>query len=332
MVSSPNLRFELVPKRDFKCDACRAMAPIWRIEATALYVRTGISDEQTSFGGDFYLCDSCLGMLQDTSENGTYRFAHAVGQRFLKQGVQEKDAALRAIAVVLLMRQSRTESRPFAFDVNRVDYRLGYTDGFAPGTLPTELDAKRQSDAQEWLARQTVDISIFELVRESYRHRFGYFIPNALLLQRIDEFSPSGIVDFGAGNGYLAYLLQNRGVDVIALDVATVESGDNAFWSPKEIQSRLRSSWLRPKIVSGAEELTRHPHRTLVLAWPPPSSAMAMDALVAYAGKRVVYIGEWRRATATDKFHEALSLWQKVEEVLIPTHYGMRDRAYFFER
>lgn len=335
-VSSPNVIYDFIPKTQVICDCCKVEKPQWRFEAESLSVTTLLTSEKDSFRGDFYLCGRCAWLLEKDDEPSLVALAHAAGRRFFKDGMvvagmSEAQATARAVGLIVLMRRSRTASQPFPFDVDHVDYRLGYTSGFNPGTLPRGSVTDRPTDAHAWLANQAATVCTFQEVRTEYRRRFGFVIPNEQILSRIAQFSPHGALDWGAGNGYLAYLLSAIGVDALAVDVATVESGYNAFWSPKIAKFRKRRSWMLPQ-VSNDKHLTQTAGRTLILAWPPAQDPMAAECLSKYRGSRVIYIGEWRRATANDDFHELLSAWHKVAEVVIPTHYGLRDRAYFYER
>lgn len=49
--------------------------------------------------------------------------------------------------------------------------------------------------------------------------RYGFAVPSDEALTAIERCSPRGVVELGAGTGYWAFLLQQRGVDVVAFDV-----------------------------------------------------------------------------------------------------------------
>jgi hypothetical protein len=108
-------------------------------------------------------------------------------------------------------------------------------------------------------------------------------------------------VEIGAGTGYWARCLRERGVDVVAYD----EMGEE--WR----------TWFRPTLLEGVEELTvrpdperaepllwtevvkagpevlrRHADRTLLLCWPGPWSAFDEAALRAHPGDLAAFVGD----------------------------------------
>ena len=69
----------------------------------------------------------------------------------------------------------------------------------------------------------------------------------------------------------------------------------------------------------GVEKLTSHRRATLFLCYPPPDSDMALDAVRAYTGDTVCYVGEYRGDTGTSKFEALLdATFQCVQHVLLP--------------
>ena len=61
---------------------------------------------------------------------------------------------------------------------------------------------------------------------------------------------------------------------------------------------------------------------------------MAVNALRAYAGRRVAYVGEWDGGcTGDEAFHALLSRgWRETERVAIPQWWGLHDALYIYER
>jgi hypothetical protein len=142
---------------------------------------------------------------------------------------------------------------------------------------------------------------------------YSWAIPNDEAIAALKEFSP--LLELGAGTGYWAWLLRQSGADVLAYDRnpaapphwTAVEEGDE----------------------SGVRE---YGYRTLFLCWPSYQEPMAYEALRAYSGSRVAYVGELNGRTADAAFHRLLS--EKFElrrEVEIPVWPGYRDRLYLFE-
>ena len=120
---------------------------------------------------------------------------------------------------------------------------------------------------------------------------------NGRALDAIGRFAP--IVELGAGTGYWAYLLAARGVDIVAYDLAPPDQVPNAY----KLDPRTWTT-VRP---GGVEILSEHPDRPLFLCWPGYRDAFANDALAAYAGQHVLYIGEDRGGnTANPAFFDQL--------------------------
>ena len=111
----------------------------------------------------------------------------------------------------------------------------------------------------------------------------------------------TGVVEVGAGTGYWARVLSRRGVDVRAYDAAPVDcvSAHNghhvllAHTSPPPFAAVFRRD--------ARDAAAAHPRRCLLLCWPPPEDdeslppearSMAADALGAYKGATVCFVGE----------------------------------------
>jgi hypothetical protein len=154
--------------------------------------------------------------------------------------------------------------------------------------------------------------------------RYSYAIPDNTALDLLAARAP--ILEIGAGTGYWAYLLRQRGVDVLAFDAAPplTDTHSNTY---HRNDLAVGTTWVEV-LTGGPEQAAEHPERTLFLCWPPPGDPMAADALAAYAGECVVFIGEWNPKTAADEaFFAALEANWAVEEVYEhPRWFGMKDR------
>ena len=182
------------------------------------------------------------------------------------------------------------------------------------------------------------------------RSRFSWAVPDDYALDLIARHSPNGVVEIGAGLGYWARMLTARGVDVHAYDIAP--EGNN--WCEGE-------PW-HPVAVGGPELAGEYPSRTLLLCWPPMTS-MAAEAVNAYRGDTIVYIGEGPGGcTADDTFHVQVSgkgarycwecededegecsyhppcseipdpAWRQVDGWQHPQWWGLHDRVYVYRR
>mmetsp|Transcript_39389 Transcript_39389/g.72676 ORF Transcript_39389/g.72676 Transcript_39389/m.72676 type:complete len:274 (+) Transcript_39389:1812-2633(+) len=144
----------------------------------------------------------------------------------------------------------------------------------------------------------------------------------------------NGVVELGAGTGYIARLLTDNGLQVTALDVAPTGSdpqlgcrktdttneyhGNTPSFMPVQ---QSNASGLRTFFSS--EKVSRR--TALLLCYPPPLSNMAFDALQAYTasgGRCLIHIGEFQGLTGSHHFEDALMQNFKCIERLPCLHWG----------
>lgn len=133
-----------------------------------------------------------------------------------------------------------------------------------------------------------------------------------------------GVVEVGAGTGYWAWQLSQVGVDVIAFDATPF--GENRYCQPIQYH---------PVHLAGIEVAAEHPHRALLLCWPPYDNPMAAKAVAAYAGDLLISIGEPPGGcTADDVFFDTLDLeWTEIG--VAPRHvtwWGIHDYVRIYRR
>lgn len=156
--------------------------------------------------------------------------------------------------------------------------------------------------------------------------RYAWAIPNDEALDAIAKVGP--IVEVGAGTGYWASLLADRGVDVVAYDLYPPPHPRN-HWHEGAAAVHF------PVARGGPAKVARHPDRALMLCWPPYAKPMAFHCVRLYAGSTVVYIGEGAGGcTGDDRFHELLGVeyGEPVESIAIPQWPGIHDRLEIFRR
>lgn len=186
--------------------------------------------------------------------------------------------------------------------------------------------------------------------RDAYKLRreltslYSFAVPTDDALDAILDLGP--VVEIGAGTGYWAKLLRERGGDVAAYDLL----GEKwAKWFPDGLLDRVD--------LGDVDMAAKHADRTLLLVWPPYGTSMAYDALTAYedaGGHHVVYVGEGPGGcTADDDFHDRITascdecrynddepcptgghhaVWRKAREITIPQWEGIRDYMTIHER
>lgn len=185
-------------------------------------------------------------------------------------------------------------------------------DTFAQPTDQENFAAERLRKYQREKGGE-LDVLLAHQIRMFLTVAYSWAIPSPEALDLIASLGP--LLEVGAGNGYWARLLRWRGADVLAVDN-----------EPRQI------AYSDVTYGDAAAFAAQHPKRTLLLIWPPLGDPMALDALRAYQGRTVIYIGEWRGCTAEGGFHDELGLWERVRVLNIPQWEGSRDKLYVFRR
>jgi hypothetical protein len=154
--------------------------------------------------------------------------------------------------------------------------------------------------------------------RNELVQKYAWAIPDEFAIRAIAARSP--IVEIGAGNGYWASRLALAGADIVAYD--------DRSWKMK-----WTAEW-HPVAVGGADAAAAHSDRALFLCWPPHEEQLMHDALRAYQGQTVIYIGEGGGgATGTDEAHMLLEAqFHLIQTTRIPKYWGMHDRLYIYTR
>jgi len=158
------------------------------------------------------------------------------------------------------------------------------------------------------------------LLRHVLVRHYAWSIPSPgdiLWLEKILD--GRGVVEIGAGSGYWAWQLRQRGIEVVAVDNRDWGYEWEIMWSPVD--------------DGGISVASYHPDKALMLIWPPYGSSMAWDALGAYDGDLVIYAGEGEGGcTGDDAFHRALvKEWEEIGYSPVhPTYDGIHCdlRAY----
>ena len=133
-------------------------------------------------------------------------------------------------------------------------------------------------------------------LRQSLVRRYAYGVPNDDVLDAIATASPAGVVELGAGTGYWARLLHNRGVDVVAYDRWPPGSGANRFVDDDVM-------WF-PVRAGDERAVTAHSERTLLLVWPTWNETWPADAAAAFhaaGGTTLVFVGEGPGGSTGDR-------------------------------
>jgi len=147
---------------------------------------------------------------------------------------------------------------------------------------------------------------------------FAWAVPDERALNIIAQYGP--VVEVGAGLGYWARCLRERGVDVEAYDILVSpvqsEENDNTVEQSKEDQNskvldnaanddtgeELQSAWT--KVEEGGPEMLEKvdSSRALFLCYPDDfeqsEESMAEACLTNFTGDTVIHVGEWLGSSA----------------------------------
>jgi len=135
--------------------------------------------------------------------------------------------------------------------------------------------------------------------REMLTHTYSFAIPSPgdieFLVTMLDG---RKVIEVGAGTGYWAWQLSQQGVDVVAYD--------SHLWAD---EGRIASGIQYHPVPQGSvEKISEHPDRVLMLCWPDYNTPFADEALKAFTGDVLIYIGEgWGGCTGDDAFGGRLS-------------------------
>jgi hypothetical protein len=153
---------------------------------------------------------------------------------------------------------------------------------------------------------------------------YAWAIPDQPALAELVALGP--LVEAGAGTGYWAALIGARGGDVVAYDVAPPGGPAPNAHHPG------RHTWTDVRPGDSVTAVREHPDRTLFLCWPPYDDEAGYQAIRAYRGFVVAYVGD-ARATGTPRLHRELALnWTPDSTIGLPTWPGVADRLVIFRR
>ena len=187
--------------------------------------------------------------------------------------------------------------------------------------------------------------------RDELVRRYSFAVPDERALDAIRGLSARGLIEVGAGTGYWARLLAERGVDVVAVDVAPAPSSRNTWFAGT-------AAWWDVE-MGDESRVDDHGDRTLLLVWPTRNETWPADAVVRFAaagGQRFVRVGEGPGGrTGDDQFHSLVGdldrcwscaygvtdtacvcgvtpLFESVETIEIPRWHGFQDDLRIYRR
>lgn len=161
--------------------------------------------------------------------------------------------------------------------------------------------------------------------RPVFTTHVSWAVPSPAAIEALVAVTGEGrLLEVGAGLGFWSRLLRDQGVQVIATDSFSTHQREAA-----------RAPWTAVLREEAVEAVHHHPADVLLLCWPPPKGSMATDALRAFRGRVVAYVGERgpHRVTGESTFFEALADgWIETSTVQIPNWPGFSDALTFYAR
>ncbi len=157
--------------------------------------------------------------------------------------------------------------------------------------------------------------------RDALVKKYAWAIPTDDALDAILA-TANELVEIGAGRGYWAHLLSERG--------ATVHAYDNGSWT---MHSDVHP-W-HPVEHGGPEMVELHPDAAAFISWPPYDDPMAFDvARRLRPGQKLIYIGEDDGGcNGDDEFWGMIrDDFIKVRGVALPQWWGLHDWLTIYER
>ena len=241
-----------------------------------------------------------------------------------------------------MSKRKAVESNPFLAELRAAQASLP--------RAPRVLDASLADDARAELWNAVCEAG------DALREKYAWACPDERALRALAHFAPGGVVEIGAGRGYWAKLLRERGVRVDAFDRAAPASP----WSDVRVGG--------PEALLGGGEDAR----LLLLCYPddfeadddgdggddagdagdaddddddaPASASLASRCLDAYRGDVVAHVGElfgdtlslaqapWGRTTGGE-FHARLAAgWHCVLRLELPRWPLHRDTLSVWRR
>lgn len=131
-----------------------------------------------------------------------------------------------------------------------------------------------------------------EVLGEPLVQKYAWAVPDEKALQICASFGP--LIEIGSGLGYWAHLLQQRSVDIVAVDKYT--HGSEEAWctvirgDAKILKTDIAKTKLDPK--TNAKKDKKRTPRTLLLCYPDQGENMASSCLENFEGDTILHVGE----------------------------------------
>lgn len=166
------------------------------------------------------------------------------------------------------------------------------------------------------------------LRRTALTDRYAWTISDPATVAFVTEHAGAKVIDPLAGTGYWAFLLMQAGADVLAFDSAPPDATKNHYHPQGVTYTFVEKGDAVASVARFGEG------RTLLLSWPPYSEPLGFDVISAFAGDRIVYIGEGEGGCCGDDDMFALldREWTQVAQRRPVQFAGMHDYVTVYVR
>lgn len=143
---------------------------------------------------------------------------------------------------------------------------------------------------------------------------YAFAVPSPAAIDAIAQLGRP-VVEMGAGVGFWARLLADRGIDVAAYDCTPTGNGG----AENEFHGRCPPFCAVQRGEPAVLAQIRFARHALLLCYPPKGSPMASNSLAAFSGNTLVHIGEWAGDTGDAAFERQLADgWKLTRRLPLP--------------
>lgn len=163
--------------------------------------------------------------------------------------------------------------------------------------------------------------------RRDFRQKYGWAVPNREAAAAILAFAGGDpILEVMAGTGLWARVLADAGATITATDW---KNHHTYLWV-----GRHAPCYYKVERLTACKAIEKYPHPVLMMCWPPYNEPVAAEALAAFKGDRVVYIGEGEGGcTGDDTLHKAFETeWELDAIVATPQWPALHDGLFLYRR
>jgi SAM-dependent methyltransferase len=162
-------------------------------------------------------------------------------------------------------------------------------------------------------------------MRDVLSRKYAWSVPSEAALTEI--LSHGSIVEIGCGTGYWARALQERGGDIVPIDLRPIETGLNK-------SCNLATESFTAVVEGDAPLIGNYPGRALLIAWP--NAGIGGPSLLHFSGDTVIYIGQPEGgdggATGDAEFHQLLNeRFTLIKQMELPRWIQRQDRLCVYK-